>query len=341
MLFAMQTAAFHAQTTETPAPGFTLTISEGHRGPIVPYFQVLAVKLTNMSNEVMGRTGCDSFGGLYNFEVVYNGIPVKKTAAELEYRKQLEAGGCWGSMIGEHTQPGESRYDTLYYKTLKPGNYEITVTKETFPGEPEKTTTVRSNTLTFIVTEADTPGPIRDQDDRNQVPVWGASELASPIPGITFPGASVTFSWTPGIGVAQYSFQLGTTGAGSHNLYDSAATTATSGTVSGLPTNGEVVYARLNSLINGTWHALDYTYTEAQSAPSAVLRFPKPGSVLSGSRVTFSWDAAIGASGYALQLGTKGAGSNDFYMARLIPTTSVVVTGLTANGNTVLNARLY
>jgi len=155
VLIAVQVAALCAQTPEKPAPGFTLTLSEGRRdGTMVPYQQVLIVRLTNISNEVMHRTVCDSFGGMYNLEVVYNGVPVKKTATEQEYRKRLEAGDCLGgSAIAEHTLPGEDRLDTLYYNTVQPGKYEFTATKETAPGEPEKSTTVRSNTISIIVPE--------------------------------------------------------------------------------------------------------------------------------------------------------------------------------------------
>jgi hypothetical protein len=154
VVLAAQAIAAYAQASGKPEPGFTLTLSEGHRGSIVASYQVLVVKLTNISKEVMHRTMCDSFGGLYNLEVVYNGVPVEKTDAELKWRKQHETGMCAGSGRGENTKPGEDRYDTLYYNTTKPGTYEITVTRETFPGEPEKSVTVRSNTLTFVV-----PGP--------------------------------------------------------------------------------------------------------------------------------------------------------------------------------------
>jgi hypothetical protein len=36
--------------------------------------------------------------------------------------------------------------------------------------------------------------------------------------------------------------------------------TVTTETVSGLPINGEKVYARLYWLIDGTWYSADYTY---------------------------------------------------------------------------------
>ena len=160
MVLAAHAIAAYAQTSGKPEPGFTLTLSQSqvrHGLPVT--YQVLVVKLTNISKEVMHRTFCDSFGGLYNLEVVYNGVPVEKTEAELKWRKDHETGMCAGSGGGENTKPGEDRFDTLYYNTTKPGTYEITITRETFPGQPEKSATVRSNTLTFVVPEPEAGAP--------------------------------------------------------------------------------------------------------------------------------------------------------------------------------------
>ena len=51
------------------------------------------------------------------------------------------------------------------------------------------------------------------------------------------------FSWNQGT-AATFQFRLGTT-LGSNNLYGSGQTTKTSETVSGLPTNGSTIHARL------------------------------------------------------------------------------------------------
>jgi hypothetical protein len=159
VIFATQAIVAYAQTLENQGPGFTLTLSMSQaRFGLPATYQVLLVKLTNTSKEVMYRTMCDSWGEMYNLEVVYNGIPLEKTEAEKERRKKLEAGDCHslsgsGSAVAEHTNPGETRQDILYYYTTKPGTYEITATKETFPGHSEKSVTVRSNTITIVVPE--------------------------------------------------------------------------------------------------------------------------------------------------------------------------------------------
>jgi hypothetical protein len=86
--------------------------------------------------------------------------------------------------------------------------------------------------------------------------------LTTPTPGSTLAGSNVTFTWTAGGGVTSYYLYLGTTGAGSDNLYSSGTTTATSVNVTGLPTTGAKIYATLHSEINGVWQATSYTYTE-------------------------------------------------------------------------------
>jgi hypothetical protein len=163
LLIVMQTILANAQTSEKPAPGFTLTLSMGwHGGEISKNIQVLVVKLTNISKEVIPRMVCDSYGEMNHLDVVYNGVPVEKTEAEQEYRKRWDAGDCHGgagSAREEHTKPGESREDILYYDTTKPGRYEFTVTRETFPGQPEKSVTVRSNTITIVVPEPEANAP--------------------------------------------------------------------------------------------------------------------------------------------------------------------------------------
>jgi hypothetical protein len=73
--------------------------------------------------------------------------------------------------------------------------------------------------------------------------------------------ASQQFTWTGGVGPTKYQLLLGTTGAGSSNLYKGADTTATSVTVT-IPQHGATVYATLNQLFNGTWTSFNYTFTE-------------------------------------------------------------------------------
>ena len=79
-------------------------------------------------------------------------------------------------------------------------------------------------------------------------------------PGTAFPGSSVTFTWTAGSGTGN-ALWLGTTGAGSSNLYQGGVHAMTSLTVNGLPINGVIIYARLYTSFNGVLGYIDYTYT--------------------------------------------------------------------------------
>jgi uncharacterized repeat protein (TIGR03803 family) len=161
-----------------------------------------------------------------------------------------------------------------------------------------------------------------------------AAALTSPTPGSTLTGSTVTFSWTAATGATTYALNLGSTGAGSSNLYNSGHITTTSATATGLPLNSETVYAELWAYVNGAWVTTDYTY-KAAGKTAAALTTPTPGSTLAGSTVTFSWTAATGATTYALNLGSTGAGSSNLYNSGHITTTSATATGLPLNGETV------
>jgi uncharacterized repeat protein (TIGR03803 family) len=160
-----------------------------------------------------------------------------------------------------------------------------------------------------------------------------AAALTSPAPGSTLAASTVTFSWTPASGATTYALNLGSTGAGSSNLYNSGHITTTSATATGLPSNSETVYAELWAYVNNAWVTKNYTYTAASG--SAALTTPAPGSTLSGSTVTFSWTAASGATTYALNLGSTGAGSSNLYNSGHITTTSATATNLPLNGETI------
>ena len=87
--------------------------------------------------------------------------------------------------------------------------------------------------------------------------------MSSPTPGSKLTGSSQTFTWTAGTSVSSYQLWVGTTPVGK-DIYAGSATTATSLTVTKIPTHGKTVYARLWSSINGAWQYNDYNYVEAK-----------------------------------------------------------------------------
>ena len=163
--------------------------------------------------------------------------------------------------------------------------------------------------------------------------------LTTPTPGSTLTGTSVTFAWTPGNTAKNFQLYLGSTGVGTNNLYNSGSVTVTSETVSDLPSNGEKVYARLFSYINGAWVYTDYTYTTMGAPTQAALTTPTPGTTLTGTSITFSWTPGNTATHFQLYLGTS-AGSNNLYNSGSVTVTSETVSDLPSNGLPVY-ARLF
>jgi hypothetical protein len=172
----------------------------------------------------------------------------------------------------------------------------------------------------YAYTEAGTPVP---------------AALKTPAPGAVLSGSGATFTWTAGGGVQSYNLFLGTTGVGSLNLYSSGHTTATSAGVTGIPTYGQTIYARLFSEIGGFWQSVDFTYTEAGSPVLAALSTPVPGSVLHGSSATFAWTAGGAVGSYQLLLGSGGVGSDNLFISSQTAVTSAAVTGLPTKGQTI------
>jgi hypothetical protein len=163
-----------------------------------------------------------------------------------------------------------------------------------------------------------------------------AAGLTSPTPGSQLSGSTETFTWYPATGGTIYAFNLGSTGPGSFDLYNSGHISGTSVVASGLPTDNSTIYATLWTYIPNSgspWVINDYTF-RAANKPVALVS-PAPGSTLTGSTVTFSWAPGNGSSTYALDLGSTGPGTNNLYNSGHIAATSVTVSGLPTNGETI------
>jgi hypothetical protein len=163
--------------------------------------------------------------------------------------------------------------------------------------------------------------------------------LSSPAAGSVLAGPTVTFTWDAAPGATGYNFRLGTT-PGANNLYGHGEITATSLTVTNLPTNGETIYATLytdyGSIVGNPAYSNAYTF---KAVTLAALSSPAAGSVLGGPTVRFTWSAAPGATGYNLLLGTT-PGADDLYGSPEVKITSSTVTNLPTNGKTIY-ATLY
>jgi hypothetical protein len=166
--------------------------------------------------------------------------------------------------------------------------------------------------------------------------------LTTPTPDTSSPlsGTSVSFSWNPGNEATHFELFVGTS-VGSSNLYGSGNVTATSETVSDLPSNGQTLYVRLYSLIDGVWQYTNYTYVASGSPTPAVLTTPTPdtSTPVSGTSVTFSWNPGNLATHFEFIVGTS-VGSSNLYGSGSVTATAETVSDLPSNGQTFY-ARLY
>ncbi|MCP4088184.1 MAG: rhodanese-like domain-containing protein [Gammaproteobacteria bacterium] len=159
--------------------------------------------------------------------------------------------------------------------------------------------------------------------------------IQSPTSGSTLSSATQTFTWND-TGAAGYWLWIGSS-AGDYDIYSGNLGANTSVTLSELPANGETLYVRLFSKVNGAWvYDTDYTYTACDKM--AEIQNPSNGSTLGSATQTFTWSNS-GADGYWLWIGTS-AGGYDLYSGNVGTDTSVTVSELPANGET-LYARLW
>lgn len=166
-----------------------------------------------------------------------------------------------------------------------------------------------------------------------QVPL---AQITSPASGSTLTSSSVTFTWDTGTGVTQYHLYVGASGAGSSDIFSQNTGTAQSRTVNGIPTDGRTIYVRLWSLAS-SWQYRDYTYTTCTGCGGAVLAAitsPAPGSTLTSSNVTFTWNAGTGVTQYHLYVGTT-AGGVDIYSANQGASLSRAVNGIPTDGRAI------
>ena len=89
-----------------------------------------------------------------------------------------------------------------------------------------------------------------------------APTITSPAPGTTLTGSTETFSWTAGGSVVTEWWLYVGTNPGERDVYNSGSLgTATSDTVSVLPTNGATLHVRLWFRVDGEWKGTNFIYT--------------------------------------------------------------------------------
>jgi len=165
------------------------------------------------------------------------------------------------------------------------------------------------------------------------MPAVTPASITSPVAGSKLTSATATFNWVAGSPATGYSLTVGTT-PGSSNIDYFYAGTSTSHTFTNLPTNGGNFYVTLNSLINGVWHGVNYTYIATGAGSAATMTSPALASTFSGSSQAFTWTAGTGISNYTLYIGSK-SGAHDIAFINAGSATSKTVTGLPTNGEEI------
>jgi len=167
-----------------------------------------------------------------------------------------------------------------------------------------------------------------------------AATMLTPANNAILAGASQTFTWTNSGGTLYDLWRGSAPGLTDLGEVTPGGTTATSVNVTGLPTNGTNVYFRLYTLIGNTWTFNDYTFTASGTSTAATMLNPANNAVLTGANQTFTWTDSGGRL-YDLWRGSA-PGLTD--LGAVTPggttATSVNVTGLPINGQTVY-FRLY
>jgi len=166
------------------------------------------------------------------------------------------------------------------------------------------------------------------------------AQLTAPVPGSDLAGPNPTFAWTAnGLAVDEWQIDLGSS-SGASDLFQSGplASGTTSQAVTGLPTDGRQVYARLSYTIGATTDTVLATYTAAQLPE---LTGPVPGSTLSSGTANFVWiDNGASVTDWQLYVGTTQGTSNLFNSGVLSAgTRSLMVDNLPVDGST-LHVRL-
>ncbi len=171
------------------------------------------------------------------------------------------------------------------------------------------------------------------------ISMQASAAITAPTLGSTLNGTNVTFSWANS-GATAYWLTVGAVTGGS-GYYNSGTlgSNVFSANVTGLPTKGIAIHARLYEMINGAWQITNYTYSASSVAVATIQNLTDGGGIFSNNP-TITWNN-VAADGYYLMLGTY-LGGNDLFNSGFIAgnTTSINVTGL-PNDKRIIYARLH
>ncbi len=156
------------------------------------------------------------------------------------------------------------------------------------------------------------------------------AKLTSPQPGSMLSESSLDFQWTEGNDVEAYRLSIGIR-PGDQTIYSEEPGLHTYATIESIPHDGNVVFARLESKINGQWYYEDYSFgTENPNLSPALIDVPPPGSMLTQSEMKFSWSRGEGIPSYHIDVGSS-KGGKDVFSKSVGNNTSVIITNIPLN----------
>ncbi|HVL68450.1 MAG TPA: VCBS repeat-containing protein [Vicinamibacterales bacterium] len=174
-------------------------------------------------------------------------------------------------------------------------------------------------------------------DHRFVAAVPGPARITNPAAGATLSGATQTFTWSPGVGAQFYWVNVGST-QGGYEYYSNYVGNTQAVTVTGLPIDGRPIWVRLMSYINGAYQFVDHQFRAATPTPSRIIS-PVPGTALTSSTTTFSWDQGVGVQYYWVNIG-RVQGGYDLYSNYVGQSRSLTMNGLPIDGGEIW-VRLY
>lgn len=140
------------------------------------------------------------------------------------------------------------------------------------------------------------------------------AHLTSPANASRLTTRDVDITWDAGVGATQCALWVGSQPDG-YDILAASEGTSRSHRVT-LPGDGRRVHVTLHSLVSGAWQSLSY-YFDAPTDPApaaAKITNPAAGTTLSDATLPLTWDAADGATKYALWVGSRPLGW-DIYAA--------------------------
>lgn len=164
-----------------------------------------------------------------------------------------------------------------------------------------------------------------------------AAVMVLPVENTTFTNTlgSETFYWSRGKRALRYFLEIGSTPLGKDILSRDMGTYRSHRAIN-LPTDGRALHVTLWTKLSTGWISRQYVYWAVTKPEeiAAEIEFPSPGSTLSDTTETFSWNAGSNASGYWISIGSK-PGATDRVDQNTETSTSYTATNLPVDGSTL------